>query len=120
MAYGPAPREPFTALDGSTVVELVRPEDGSRRMSVAWARVDAGGHTWRHLHVVSDEVYYFLRGKAFVQVGVDVLEVDPGQTVFIPAGTDHSILAPEEPVELLCICAPPYSDDDTELLEALV
>lgn len=120
MAQGRSPREPYTALDGSTVVELVRPEDGSSRLSVAWARVEAGGRTWRHRHLTSDEVYYFLRGEAMVMVDADVIEVRPGQAVFIPAGAEHCIQAPTGPVELLCVCAPPYFDDDTELLEALV
>jgi mannose-6-phosphate isomerase-like protein (cupin superfamily) len=120
MAYRPSEREPYVALDGSTVVELVRPEDGSSRLSVAWARVEAGRRTWRHLHRSSDEVYYILRGEAMIQVGLEVVAARPGQVVFIPAGTEHLIQAPAGTVDLLCLCAPPYSDEDTELLEAVV
>ncbi len=113
-------RAPFIALDGSTVVEVVRPEDGTGRMSVGRARVRAGQRTTRHLHRVSDEVYYVLGGRAVVYVGGRVSILSPGEALVIPAGAEHFLEAVGGPVEVLCVCSPPYEDADTELLEAVV
>lgn len=45
-------------------------------------------------------------------------DVGPGDCVVIPPGAPHKLWAADEDLVLLCACAPPYSDDDTELLES--
>jgi mannose-6-phosphate isomerase-like protein (cupin superfamily) len=44
--------------------------------------------------------------------------VRPGDCVVIPPGVEHKLWAgPDEPLILLCACAPAYSDEDTVITE---
>ncbi len=114
----PHPREPFTTLDGSTVRELVQVGDGAKALSLAEAVVPAGGETIEHLHRVSEEIYHFTAGVGRMRLGTDEFEVGGDDTVLIPPGTPHKLWNQgPEPLVLLCACAPPYSDEDTDLLE---
>lgn len=48
----------------------------------------------------------------------DQLDVGAGDCVVIPPGTPHKLwAAPDRELVLVCACAPPYRDDDTELIE---
>jgi mannose-6-phosphate isomerase-like protein (cupin superfamily) len=50
-------------------------------------------------------------------LGEERFAIGPGDTVAIPQGTAHAVEnTGEEPLRILCCCAPPYSHDDTELL----
>jgi len=110
-----AKRRSYRTLDGSRAWELVRPEDGSERMSVARARVDAGQRTLAHRHRTSDEVYYVLSGDGTVVVAGCETAVRPGDVVLIPAGAEHWVASGHRGLELLCLCSPPYEHDDTDL-----
>jgi mannose-6-phosphate isomerase-like protein (cupin superfamily) len=114
-----ADREQFTTRDGSLVTELVHPAfGGSTRQSLAEAIVPAGGETLAHRHHRSEEIYSFASGRGRMTLGHDTFEVGPGDNVVIPQGTSHKLRnTGTEPLVLLCVCAPPYSDEDTELLE---
>lgn len=110
-------RKAFTTLDGSTVRELVQVGDGARNGSLAEAVVPPGGETVEHLHRSSEEIYRFTAGAGRMRLGDEEFEVEAGTTVLIPPGTRHKLWNPgPEPLVLLCACAPPYSDEDTELL----
>jgi mannose-6-phosphate isomerase-like protein (cupin superfamily) len=53
-----------------------------------------------------------------MRLGDDEREVLAGDCVVIPPGVRHKLwAAPDEPLVLLCCCAPAYSDADTVLLE---
>ena len=39
--------------------------------------------------------------------------VRPGDAIVIPPGARHELTAGAEGARLLCICVPPYSNDDT-------
>ncbi len=109
------PEKPYRTLDGSTVTELVRPErGGSRNVSVAEAVIEPGQTTRAHHHKASDEVYYVLGGEGVVRMGENSVAVERGSCVFIPAGQVHSAGCEEnEPLRILCICAPPYTHEGT-------
>ena len=111
------PGEAYVTRDGSTVVELVRPErGGSRNVSVARAIVEPGQPTQRHYHTDSDEVYYVLQGTGAVRLGDRWLPVEPAATVFIPAGLAHEARCDgPTPLVILCICSPPYTHEQTVL-----
>jgi mannose-6-phosphate isomerase-like protein (cupin superfamily) len=50
-------------------------------------------------------------------LGDESFPVAPGDTVLIPPGMPHCIEnLGEEPLVLLCCCAPAYAHSDTELL----
>jgi len=111
--------EPYTTLDGSWVRELVRPErGGSRNVSVAEAVIEPGQRTRRHSHGVSDEVYYILSGEGVVTLGANTYAVEPGSCLLLPAGTVHSARCDgPEALRILCLCAPPYTHEQTVLFE---
>jgi len=113
--------EEFTTLDGSRVLELVRPErEGSERLSLARATVPPGRTTLWHRHASSEEVYYILQGEGLLELE-DLRElVEPGDARLIRPGVEHRITCTgAEPLVILCACSPPYRDDDTELTEAV-
>jgi mannose-6-phosphate isomerase-like protein (cupin superfamily) len=107
-------------LDGSTIRELAGPAwTAARHQSLAEAAVPAGGETIEHLHRASEEIYYFIAGRGRIRLGGEERDVDAGDCVVISPGTPHKLwAAPDSDLVLLCACAPPYRDDDTELIEA--
>ena len=111
--------EEFVTLDGSTVRELVQIRDGARNLSLAEATVPPNGETIEHLHRTSEEVYRFISGRGTMRLGESEFEVAAGDAVLIPPATPQKLLNPHpDPLVLLCACAPPYSDEDTELLDS--
>ena len=109
--------ESFVTLDGSMIRELAGavslPTDNQ---SLAEATVPVGGATAEHFHVVSEELYYFTAGRGRLRVGEEYRDVRAGECVVIPPGTVHKLTnTGEAELELLCCCAPAYSDDDTVL-----
>jgi mannose-6-phosphate isomerase-like protein (cupin superfamily) len=112
-------REPFITADGSSIRELAGvPSGNSVNQSLAEAVVPAGGVTVAHYHPRSEEIYLFTSGSGRMQLGEEERSVAAGDAVVIPPGTPHKLWSdPEEPLVLLCSCAPPYSNADTVLLE---
>lgn len=111
---------PFTTLDGSTIREVAGPVSlPTVNQSLAEATVPPGGSTTEHLHRTSEELYYFTAGSGRIRVGREERTVRPGDCVVIPPGAPHKLFndSPTDDLRLLCCCAPPYSDEDTELLE---
>jgi mannose-6-phosphate isomerase-like protein (cupin superfamily) len=109
----------FITLDGSTIRELAGPAwTVARHQSLAEATVPAGRPTIAHLHRESEEIYYFVAGRGRMRLGDGERDVRAGDCVVIPPGTPHKLwAAPDVDLVLLCACAPPYRDDDTQLLE---
>ncbi|MDQ6745544.1 MAG: cupin domain-containing protein [Actinomycetota bacterium] len=108
----------FTTLDGSQIRELAGPAwTAARNQSLAEATVPPGGETEEHLHRRSEEIYFFLSGTGQMRLGEEEAEVGPGDCVVIPPATPHKLWsAGEEPLVLLCCCAPAYSDEDTVMM----
>jgi mannose-6-phosphate isomerase-like protein (cupin superfamily) len=111
--------ESFTTLDGSTIREVAGPAwTAARNQSLAEATVPPGRETFEHLHRTSEEIYHFTAGSGRMRLGTEEREVGAGDCVVIPPGTPHKLWnAGPDPLVLLCACAPPYSDEDTEILE---
>lgn len=109
----------FITLDGSAIRELAGPAwTSARNQSLAEARVPAGGATIEHFHHQSEEIYYFVAGRGRMRLGDEETSVGPGDCVVIPPGVRHKLWAGDEAeLVLLCCCAPPYSDADTETTE---
>ncbi len=112
-------REPFTTADGSEIRELAgAPTGNAVNQSLAEATVEPGGATTEHFHRTSEEIYLFTRGMGRMRLGEDEAAVRAGDAVVIPPGTRHNLHnTGPEPLVLLCCCAPPYSDEDTVLVE---
>lgn len=114
-----ADRRDYTTLDGSQVLELIRPErEGSRNLSLARATIEPGASTLRHRHTEAEEVYYVLRGEGALEIGGPVERVGPGDARLIPPGVEHRVTAVgPEPLVILCVCSPPYQHEDTQITE---
>jgi mannose-6-phosphate isomerase-like protein (cupin superfamily) len=113
-------REPFITADGSWIRELAGvPSGNAGQQSLAEATVPAGGQTVAHRHRRAEEIYLFTAGSGRMRLGDEERPIRSGDCVVIPPGTPHKLWADAgEPLVLLCCCAPPYSDRDTELLES--
>jgi mannose-6-phosphate isomerase-like protein (cupin superfamily) len=112
-------REPFITADGSSIRELVGiPSGNASQQSVAEATVPPGGQTVEHYHRTTEEVYLFVGGRGRMRLGQEEAEVRGGDTVVIPPGVRHKLFNDgDQPLVLLCCCAPPYRDEDTVLLD---
>lgn len=111
--------EEFTTLDGSRVLELVRPErEGSANLSLARATVETGQTTTWHRHLRSEEVYYVLQGEGLLELEGERVLVAVGDARLIPPGTEHRISCTSaQPLVILCASAPPYTDEETEITQ---
>jgi mannose-6-phosphate isomerase-like protein (cupin superfamily) len=112
-------REQFITADGSSIRELAGvPSGNAANQSLAEAVVPPGGTTVEHLHRRSEEIYLFTGGSGRMRLGGDEFGVRAGDCVVIAPGVAHKLWADgDEPLVLLCCCAPAYSHEDTVLLE---
>ena len=109
----------YITRDGSEIRELMHPAvQGNRQQSLAEATVQPGQTTFLHVHQRSEELYHILAGQGRMRLGMEYIDVLPGDTVCIAPGMPHNITAlGTEPLRFLCCCAPAYSHADTRLLE---
>jgi mannose-6-phosphate isomerase-like protein (cupin superfamily) len=108
----------FITKDGSEIRELMHPAThGNHAQSLAEAIVAPGAATRLHRHHQSEELYHITAGRGRMILGEERSDVGPGDTICIPPGTPHCIEnIGNEPLHLLCCCAPAYAHGDTELL----
>jgi quercetin dioxygenase-like cupin family protein len=104
-----AAAEPFTTKDGSTIRELHH----TPAQSLAEARLEPGQATQRHYHGRTEEIYLLTAGGGVLELDGERRDVRPGDAVLIPPGAWHELTAGPAGATLLCMCAPPYSHDDT-------
>jgi mannose-6-phosphate isomerase-like protein (cupin superfamily) len=111
--------EPFTTLDGSTIREIAGPSwTPVRNQSLAEATVPVGTATVAHFHREAEELYFFTAGRGRIRLGDEERDVAAGECVVIPPGEVHKLWnTGDEPLVLLCCCAPAYSHLDTVLVE---
>ncbi len=112
--------EAFESLDGSTIRELAGIASlPSRRQSLAEATIPVGGATDEHYHPVAEELYFFQGGSGRLRLGAEERAVRAGECVVIPPGEPHKLVnTGDEPLRLLCCCAPPWTPGDTVLTGA--
>ena len=112
--------EAYITKDGSEIRELMHPSvQGNQAQSLAEAIVPPGTRTKRHRHARSEELYHVTAGRGRMFLGEEEFIVEVGDTVCIAPGAAHCIEAiGDNALRILCCCSPPYSHDDTELLDA--
>ncbi|WP_026939617.1 cupin domain-containing protein [Hippea alviniae] len=110
--------KPYTTKDGSIIRELIHPNHMKvKNISLAEAIVKPNEETFLHIHKTSEEIYHITEGKGVMQLGDKTFEVKKGDSILIPPKTPHKIKNnSQEELKILCICSPPYSHEDTELL----
>ena len=111
--------KPYITKDGSIIRELMHPNIYKNvKQSLAEAIVPVGSKTLLHKHHKSEEIYYILEGKGLMTLGNEKFEVKKGDTILIPPETPHKIEnIGDVPLKILCCSFPPYSHEDTEVLE---
>jgi mannose-6-phosphate isomerase-like protein (cupin superfamily) len=110
--------ESFVTKDGSSIREVAHPSwTAAVNQSLAEATVPPGGQTDEHYHPRSEEIYFFTKGAGRMRLGAEEADVKAGDCVVIAPGTPHKLFnaSAEEPLVLLCACAPAYSHEDTVL-----
>jgi len=109
----------FITKDGSEIRELLAHRNSAiRNQSLAEARVPAGGSTLEHYHPKTEEIYYITTGAGRVRIENETRDVKPGDAIAIPPGRKHKLWnTGNEPLKLLCCCAPAYEHGDTVITE---
>jgi mannose-6-phosphate isomerase-like protein (cupin superfamily) len=112
-------KEPFITADGSSIREIAGiPSGNAINQSLAEATVPPGGETVEHFHRETEEIYHFIAGSGRMRLGPQEARVRAGDSVVIAPGLPHKLWnTGDEPLVLLCCCAPPYSHEDTILTE---
>lgn len=106
--------EPFITKDNSEIREYYHSEN----VSLAEASLNPGQSAEYHLHQRALEIYYILEGEGLMEIEGAKQKVCRDQAILIPPGSKHRITnIGDEQLRLLCFCYPPYSDDDTTLVE---
>ncbi len=109
----------FRTADGSMIRELMHPEQhGNCSQSLAEATIAPGCITRLHLHRKSEELYHVVSGEGELTLGEKHILIKLGDTVCIHPGTLHQVKnTGASELKILCCCSPPYSHDDTELID---
>jgi mannose-6-phosphate isomerase-like protein (cupin superfamily) len=109
--------EPFRAPLGELIFEMIgRPEatGGTINHSLAHVVIRPGSSSPAHYHQASEETYYVLKGGAQVVIDDSEFTLHPGQACLIMPGESHQVFNHEEiDLELLAICAPAWTADDS-------
>jgi mannose-6-phosphate isomerase-like protein (cupin superfamily) len=112
--------EAYVTRDGSTIREWAGPGYAAEatNLSLAEATVAPGATTIEHLHTHSEELYLVTAGSGTLRVGAEERPVAAGGCVAIPPGTPHRLHNDGEvDLVVVCACSPPYSHEDTVLLD---
>ena len=110
---------PFITKDGSEIRELLAHRNSAiANQSLAEARVPVGGATDEHYHPKTEEIYYITHGRGRMRIEDEEREVAVGDAIAILPGKKHKIWnTGDEPLRLLCCCAPFYEHEDTVITE---
>jgi mannose-6-phosphate isomerase-like protein (cupin superfamily) len=110
---------PFRTLDGSEIREWAgRVSAPAQNQSLAEATIPVGGATTEHYHRSSEELYLVTAGRGRLIIDGEERMIAPGDCALIPPGARHKVLnVGDEPLRIVCACAPAYRDEDTCLTE---
>jgi mannose-6-phosphate isomerase-like protein (cupin superfamily) len=111
--------EPFTTLDGSQIREWAgKVAMPACNQSLAEATIPVGSATTEHYHRVTEELYLVTAGRGRLVIDGDERLIGVGDCALIEPGARHKLFnVGDEPLRVVCACAPAYSDEDTCLTE---
>lgn len=97
---------------GTVNRRLIGPETvGAKQVEVVLGTVEKSHGALPHSHPGIEQVCYMLQGRAVAEVDGQKCELGPGDSCFFPADMPHIFTAvSEEPVRVLIIYAPPYTE----------
>ena len=105
--------------DGSIIRELMHPSTHkAEKQSLAEAIILHNQSTKPHRHATSEEIYYVQAGSGTMQIEDKKFPIQKGDSICIAPGEIHNVTNTELPdLVILCCCSPPYSHDDTEIID---
>jgi mannose-6-phosphate isomerase-like protein (cupin superfamily) len=111
--------EPFQTLDGSEIREWAgKVAMPACNQSLAEATIPVGGATTEHYHRVTEELYLVSAGRGRLVIDGEERLIGEGDCALIAPGARHKLFnVGEQPLRVICACAPAYSDEDTVLTE---
>jgi mannose-6-phosphate isomerase-like protein (cupin superfamily) len=81
--------------------------------SLAEETLPPGASVTPHHHLATEEIYYILSGAGEMTVGDETRAVGPGDAVYIPLRSAHTLKnTGREPLTLLLVCGPAYAPED--------
>jgi len=86
--------ETYTLLDNTTLSNLV----------VSKTILHPGKNTTGHNHPGQEEVYHFVSGEGYMEVGDETIPVSQGSIALIPDGHFHKVWNTSEIEDLIFIC----------------
>jgi phosphoglycolate phosphatase len=106
---------PFVTKDSSIIRSILdRTNAPVKNCTLAEAALLPGMSTIEHRHNKSEEIYFFTEGNGSMAINGKKFKVQKGDGVLIPPGSRHKLVnTGKKNLKLLCVCAPPYSHDDT-------
>ena len=102
---------------GEVIYELIgRAEEtgGTAGHSLAHVTLPPGKSSEAHYHRESEETYYVLQGRGWMEIDGDEFPLEPGQALLIEPGEVHKISNHgESDLEFLAVCSPPWVAEDS-------
>jgi len=102
---------------GEMIYELIgRAEHtgGASGHSLAHVTLPPGKSSEAHYHQVSEETYYVLQGRGWMEIDGQEFVLEPGQALLIEPGEVHKISnRGEKNFEFLAVCSPPWVPEDS-------
>ena len=84
-----------TIGDGSSLIKA-SPKTGTQGVVFVEDKMPPSSTSGIHVHLEADEFFYVLEGTGRIRLGTDEYDIGPGDTIFVPVGTDHKITSSEE------------------------
>jgi len=106
--------KPIISMDGALVHELLSKEEQSKLgIELAYGILEPQKKATRHMHKISEEVYYIISGEGKAVVGDKAFDARQDIIIYVPTDTFHGLEnQSSEKLEVLCLSSPPYTDED--------
>ena len=72
------------------------PRSGTQGSVMVYGEEPEGSTSGLHYHVKADEFFYVLKGRGTITLGKEDIAIGPGDTIFVPVGTDHRITSSKD------------------------
>jgi len=113
--------QPIRSPLGETVYELVGTAQTSgqtNKQSLAYIVIPPGGCSTHHYHLVTEESYFIISGKAQMVVDGELFSLSSGEACLIQPPTQHEITnIGDLDLVFLAICTPAWTPNDSFLVE---
>lgn len=99
-----------TVGDGSSLIKA-SPRTGTQGAVFVVDRMPPSSTSGIHRHLEADEFFYVLQGTGRIRLGSQEHEIGPGDTIFVPVGTNHRITSSEsDPLHVIFVVDRPGLD----------